>query len=49
VTVQALDAIRVAPQIVRGFEAGPSGLEILAFGPHHQNDGELVREGFWPD
>jgi mannose-6-phosphate isomerase-like protein (cupin superfamily) len=40
--VAALDAVRVAPQVARAFEAGNDGLEFLAFGPHHAADGELV-------
>ncbi len=40
--VRARDAIRVAPEVARAFEAGPDGLEFLAFGPHHQGDGEPV-------
>jgi mannose-6-phosphate isomerase-like protein (cupin superfamily) len=40
--VRALDAIRIAPQVARAFEAGPEGLELLAFGPHHAGDGEQV-------
>jgi quercetin dioxygenase-like cupin family protein len=40
--VRPLDAIRVAPQVARAFEAGPDGLEFLAFGPHHDADGEPV-------
>lgn len=40
--VRALDAIRVAPEVARAFEAGPEGLEFLAFGPHHPGDGEPV-------
>jgi uncharacterized cupin superfamily protein len=36
------DAIRVAPHVARAFEAGPDGLELLAFGAHHGNDGEPV-------
>ncbi len=40
--VKALDAIRVAPHVVRAFEAGPDGLEFLAFGPHRGADGESV-------
>ena len=32
VDVAALDAIRVAPAVMRAFEAGPDGLEIVAFG-----------------
>jgi len=45
--VGALDAIRVAPHLARAFEAGPEGLELLAFGPRHAGDGEILREGFW--
>jgi mannose-6-phosphate isomerase-like protein (cupin superfamily) len=40
--VRPLDAIRVAPEVVRAFEAGPAGLEFLAVGPHHGSDGEAV-------
>ena len=43
-----LDAIRVAPRVMRAFEAGPEGLEVLAFGPRHDGDGELV-QGWWGD
>jgi mannose-6-phosphate isomerase-like protein (cupin superfamily) len=42
------DAIRVAPATARAFEAGPQGLEFLAFGPHHPGDGELVEDA-WTD
>lgn len=42
-----MDAIRVAPQVLRAFEAGPDGLELLVFGPRHAGDGEIVSEGFW--
>jgi mannose-6-phosphate isomerase-like protein (cupin superfamily) len=44
-----LDAIRVAPDVVRTFEAGDEGLELLAFGPRHDGDGELIREDVWGD
>jgi mannose-6-phosphate isomerase-like protein (cupin superfamily) len=47
--LQALDAIRVAPAVTRAFEAGPEGLDLLVFGPHHPGDGEMIREGFWPE
>jgi mannose-6-phosphate isomerase-like protein (cupin superfamily) len=40
--VGPLDAIRIAPQTTRAFEAGEDGLEFLAFGPHHPGDGEGV-------
>jgi len=46
--IAPLDAIRVAPQVVRAFEAGPEGLSMLVFGPHHEKDGEILKE-FWTD
>jgi uncharacterized cupin superfamily protein len=46
--VRALDAIRVAPEVARAFEAGGDGLEFLAFGPHHPGDGETVDDD-WVD
>jgi mannose-6-phosphate isomerase-like protein (cupin superfamily) len=46
--VGPLDAIRVAPSVTRAFEAGPEGLELLAFGAHSADDAEMVA-GFWPD
>ena len=46
--VSRLDAIRVAPQVTRQFEAGDDGLEIVAFGAQHEGDGELV-PGWWRD
>ena len=45
--IGSLDAIRVAPTVTRAFEADDNGLELLAFGPRHEGDGEIVREGFW--
>src|SRR3954453_12997136 len=39
-----LDALRVAPTVVRAFEAGDEGLELLVFGRRHQGDGELIHE-----
>jgi quercetin dioxygenase-like cupin family protein len=47
VELRALDALRVAPQVARAFEAGPEGLELLVFGPHHEKDGELLSEDPW--
>ena len=44
--VRPLDAIRVAPEVARAFEAGPEGLEFIAFGPHHEADGEAVDDGW---
>jgi mannose-6-phosphate isomerase-like protein (cupin superfamily) len=42
-----MDAIRVAPNVVRAFEADADGLELLAFGPRHAGDGEIIREDVW--
>ena len=46
--IRALDAIRVAPAVTRAFEAGPDGLQLLAFGPRHRDDGEVL-QGWWTD
>jgi uncharacterized cupin superfamily protein len=48
VTVGAMDAIRVAPSVTRAFEAGPEGLELLAFGTHREGDAEMDSD-FWSD
>ena len=44
------DVLRVAPQVVRAFEAGPEGLELLAVGNDRPEggDGEMVND-FWVD
>jgi quinol monooxygenase YgiN/quercetin dioxygenase-like cupin family protein len=44
--LRALDAVRVAPGTRRAFEAGPDGLELLAFGTHHAGDAAMV-PGWW--
>ena len=46
IELKRLDAIRVAPRVARGFEAGPDGLEVLAFGARHEGDGEILQD-FW--
>jgi mannose-6-phosphate isomerase-like protein (cupin superfamily) len=48
IELRRLDALRVAPGVTRAFEAGPEGLDLLAFGPHHEGDGEIV-PGWWSD
>jgi mannose-6-phosphate isomerase-like protein (cupin superfamily) len=47
VDVRRLDAIRVAPQTPRAFEAGPDGIELLAFGAGESGDAETIPD-FWP-
>jgi mannose-6-phosphate isomerase-like protein (cupin superfamily) len=50
VDLRQWDVIRVAPQVVRGFEGGPEGLEVIAIGSDRPEggDGEMVRD-FWRD
>jgi mannose-6-phosphate isomerase-like protein (cupin superfamily) len=48
VEVRQWDVIRVPPHVMRNFEAGDEGLEVLAFGAPigDENDGEIV-PGWW--
>jgi mannose-6-phosphate isomerase-like protein (cupin superfamily) len=48
VELRPLDSIRMAPGVTRALEAGPDGLEVLAFGPRHEDDAEIVQD-FWTD
>jgi mannose-6-phosphate isomerase-like protein (cupin superfamily) len=48
VELKRLDAVRVAPNVMRQFEAGPDGLELLAFGNRCEGDGDIV-PGWWSD
>lgn len=48
VELETMDAVRLAPSVVRALEAGDEGLELLAFGPRHEADGEIVPiDSFW--
>jgi quercetin dioxygenase-like cupin family protein len=44
------DVVRVAPQVVRAFEAGPDGLELIAIGSDRPEggDGSMVTD-WWTD
>ncbi|HMD56611.1 MAG TPA: hypothetical protein VKG82_03980 [Solirubrobacteraceae bacterium] len=44
------DVVRVAPEVVRAFEAGPDGLDIIAVGGPRpaEGDGEMASVA-WPD
>jgi uncharacterized cupin superfamily protein len=46
--IRQWDAIRVAPQTVRAFAAGPDGITFLAFGAHGTGDAEQL-PAEWPD
>jgi mannose-6-phosphate isomerase-like protein (cupin superfamily) len=49
VGLKVFDVVRVAPHVVRAFEAGPEGLEILAVGGRKPEEGDGVRDpGRWP-
>jgi quercetin dioxygenase-like cupin family protein len=44
------DVVRVAPEVVRAFEAGPDGLEVIAVGGPKPEGGDGVRsDAPWPD
>jgi quercetin dioxygenase-like cupin family protein len=50
VDLRQWDVVRVAPQVVRAFEGGPDGLELIAIGSDRPEggDGEMVSD-FWTD
>lgn len=48
IEVEPRDAIRVAPRVTRAFEAGPGGIEVLAFGARHDGDAEIVPD-WWAE
>ena len=44
------DAVRVAPGAWRGMEAGPEGVEVIAFGaPNTDNKDAEMQQGWWPE
>jgi mannose-6-phosphate isomerase-like protein (cupin superfamily) len=44
------DVVRVAPSVVRGFEGGPGGLEVIAIGADRPEGGDGVRvDDWWTD
>jgi mannose-6-phosphate isomerase-like protein (cupin superfamily) len=50
VDVGELDAVRIAPGVLHGMEAGPDGAEILAFGaPNTENKDAEMEQGWWPE
>lgn len=48
IELSRLDAVRVAPGAARAFEGGPEGIELIAFGPLHRGDAEIL-QGWWPE
>jgi mannose-6-phosphate isomerase-like protein (cupin superfamily) len=48
--IRLWDVIRVSPEVVRAFEAGPDGLDLIAVGGPKPEGGDGVRaETPWPD
>ena len=44
------DVVRVAPEVMRAFESGPDGLELLAIGGPRPEDGDgEMGEAAWPE
>jgi uncharacterized cupin superfamily protein len=50
VELKPMQAVRIPVSTMRGFEAGPEGVELLAFGaPDTDNKDLEMDQGFWPD
>ena len=48
VELSAWDVLRVAPDVVRSFEAGPDGLDVICIGGQKPKGGDTERfEDFW--
>jgi mannose-6-phosphate isomerase-like protein (cupin superfamily) len=49
VDLKLWDVVRVAPEVVRGFEGGPDGLELIAVGGERPEGGDGVAvQDWWP-
>jgi mannose-6-phosphate isomerase-like protein (cupin superfamily) len=50
VDLHVWDVVRVAPEVVRGFEGGPEGLEFIAIGADRPEGGDGIRaQDWWTD
>ncbi len=48
--IRQWDAIRVAPAVLRAFEAGPDGLELIAVGgPKPEGGDGVLSDSPWPE
>jgi quercetin dioxygenase-like cupin family protein len=48
--IRQWDVVRVAPEVVRAFEAGPDGLEVIAVGgPKPEGGDGVLSDSPWPD
>ena len=49
VELKKWDVVRVAPSVVRGFDAGPEGLTLIAIGGSKPEGGDgVLHENRWP-
>lgn len=49
IKLEAWDVLRVAPAVVRSFEAGPDGLDVICIGGRRPERGDAERfPDFWP-
>ncbi len=48
IDVGARDVVYCGPDTMREWEAGPDGMELLAFGHHVEGDAEM-EQGWWTD
>ena len=50
VDLRQWDVLRVAPEVVRAFEGGPEGLDMIAIGGPRPEDGDgVMAEATWPE
>ena len=48
--IRQWDVIRLAPEVLRSFEAGPDGLELIAIGgPKPEGGDGVISDSPWPD
>jgi mannose-6-phosphate isomerase-like protein (cupin superfamily) len=48
--IKQWDVVRVAPEVIRSFEAGPDGLELIAVGgPKPEGGDGVTSDSPWPD
>jgi mannose-6-phosphate isomerase-like protein (cupin superfamily) len=49
VDVGPRDIVYCPADTMREWEAGPDGMELLAFGAHTEGENTEMRRDFWPD
>ena len=42
------DVVYCPPAVMREWESGPDGMELIAFGGHAENDGDMTKD-WWTD